>query len=476
VAPGLLGVLGVLGVAWLAAPYTVDDAFIVVRYVQNLAMGRGYAFNPDVPSDGITGPAWIIPLYVAARVHDTVDPLTVLKVTGAVCAALAAWQVVARARARALGVRGAWASALVLACLPDIGTWAVAGLETGAALLALTVLAFALLDRPHPRFARAVIATTALAWLRPDVAPCVLVLWLAPITRAPRGALPWAAAALLGGLSVVAWRLWLFGHALPLSASAKPAVLDQGAQYVVTGTILMTSGLGVALAVHGARAAQRRDRFMLGAIAVHLGAVALAGGDWMPGARLLVPVAGLYALLVGRGVARLSLKRPIVAIACVLVTVSVPALDMVVRVPELRATAHERSKAIDLWHVTQGLNGAGPVAVLDVGFIGYHSRAEIIDLGGLTDEHIARLPGGHIDKRIDEAYLKARNPKRILLHSTSEPEVDDQKRLMAFSGYPVEHRIATMPWVQEHFRVALYVELNPSYGYVVLEPAPSLAR
>jgi hypothetical protein len=277
-------------------------------------------------------------------------------------------------------------------------------------------------------------------------------------------------------MSVVAWRLWLFGHALPLSASAKPAVLAHGAEYVAIGTILMTSGLGVFLAVHGAREAQRRDRFLLGAIAAHLAAVVLAGGDWMPGARLLVPVAGLYALLVGRGVARLSLKRPIVAIVSALLTVSVPLLDMVVRVPDLRATAVERSTAIDLWHVTRGLRDTGPVAVLDVGFIGYYSRAEIVDLGGLTDEHIARLPGGHIDKRIDEAYLKARNPRRIVLHSTREPEVDEQQRLIAFSGYPVEHRVAAMPWVKESFRVLAYVELNPSYGYVVLAPAVSPAR
>jgi hypothetical protein len=474
-----LGVLGILAVAWLAAPYTVDDAFIVLRYVQNLGMGRGYAMNPDVSSDGITGPLWIVPAILAGALgFSGFDAaLNALKIAGVLCAALAVWQVVARARARALGVRASWASALVLACLPDIGTWAVAGLETGAALLGLTVLAFALIDRPAPAFARAVIATTALAWLRPELAPCVLVLWLAPIMRAPRVALPWAAAGLIGASSVVAWRLWMFGHALPLSASAKPAVLAQGAQYVAIAIILMTSGLGVFLAIHGTRSAQRRDRFLLGAVACHVVAVTLAGGDWMPGARLLVPVAGLYALLVGRGIARLSLKRPLVALACALVAISVPVLDLVVRVPELRATGRERERAVELARQTRSLRAVGgPVAVLDVGYIGYHSGVEIIDLGGLTDEHIARLPGGHIDKRLDEAYLKARNPKQILLHSTREPDVDDEQNLIAFSGYPVEHRVAAMPWVRESFRVRSYVELNPRYGYVVLERAVSPVR
>lgn len=189
----------------------------------------------------------------------------------------------------------------------------------------------------------------------------------------------------------------------------------------------------------------------------------------------MVPVAGLYALLVGRGVARLSLRRPIVAIACVLVAISVPVLDLVVRMPELRATAYQRE--VPLTRLARSLDALdGPLAVLDVGYFSYASRVEIVDLGGLTDPHIAQLPGGHIDKRIDEDYLKSRDPKLIILHTSREPEVDDQDRLIAFSGYPVEHRVAAMPWVREAFRVRQYAKLNPRYGYVVLERAVRPAR
>lgn len=472
VAPGMVGVLGVLAVCALAWPYTVDDAFIVARYAQNLVRGHGYGMNPDVSSDGITGPLWIVPSLLAVWLH---QPLSVAKLVGAACAGLTAWLVVRRAHRRVLGRPAAWASAAVLACLPDVGTWSVSGLETGAALLALTALALALLELRRPRFGLAVVATTALAWLRPELAPCVLVLWLAPFTRSARTAWPWVLAGLIGALSVVVWRLAMFGDALPLSARAKPADLEHGAHYVLVALLLMTSVAGALLAALGAWRGRRDDRFMLAATAVHVAAVALAGGDWMPGARLMVPIAGLYALLVGRGVARLSLRSVWLAAGCLALAVTVPLLDLVVRVPELRASAAARD--VPAAHLGRGLRDLGKVvAVLDVGYLGYVSRAEIVDLGGLTDPYIARLPGGHIDKRIDEQYLRQRDPDVIVLHSSSPPKLNDQKGLLAFSGYPVEHRVAAMPWVRDSFRVLGYVELHASYGYVVLERVTSEAR
>lgn len=468
----VLGVMGVLGVACLAAPYTVDDAFIVARYAQNLAAGHGYAMNPDVPSDGITGPLWIVPPLLAVWLG--VEPVAALKVVGALCAALTAWLIVRWAGSRALGTRAAWASTLVLVCLPDIGTWSVSGLETGAALLALTLLGHALVSR-QPRFGHAALATMALGWLRPELAPCVIVLWIAPVGRAPRAALPWAAVALAGALSVIAWRLAMFGHALPLSASAKPADLGNGVEYVLTTLVLMTSVVGAVLAGLGAKRGWREDRFLGAALLTHFVAIGLAGGDWMPGGRLIVPVMGFYALLVGRGVARLALRKPRIAIACALIAVSVPVLDLAVRIPDLRSNASQREgPATKLGRALAA--AGGPLAVLDVGYLGYASGLEVVDLGGLTDDHIADLPGGHIDKQIGEAYLRSRAPRLIVLHSSRAPDVDGEGRLLAFSGYPVEHRVAAMAWVREAFRVRSYAKLNPSYGYVVLERADSPVR
>jgi len=469
----LLGLAGVLAVSALAAPYTVDDAFIVARYGQNLANGGGYAMNPGTPSDGVTGPLWIVPSYLAAQLG--LPPIAASKLVGALCAALAAMVAVSWARGRALGSVASWAAASVLASLPDVGTWAVSGLETGAALLATTVLARALLGAREPAWLAAVAASTALAWLRPELAACAFVLWLARTLRAPRAALPWLAFAVLGALSIVAFRLAMFGAITPLSAIAKPADLAQGVSYVLRGAILMTSIAGAGLATYGAMRGREVDRWLLAALVAHGVAVALAGGDWMPGARLLVPVAGLYALLAGRGVARLwAIKR---APACIALAfaLSVPLLDLAVRVPAQRASAIEREQAAA--PLARRLRERGQtVALLDAGYLAYASGMTVVDLGGLTDPHIARLAGGHIAKAIDEAYLRARDPGVILLHTERPARVDDQNRLLSLHGYPVEHRIAAMPWVREGFRVAEQVRLHEGYGYVVLERVSTAKR
>jgi hypothetical protein len=54
-------IIAILAVGLCAWPYTVDDAFIVARYARRLADGRGYTFNLGPPSDGVTGPLWLLP-------------------------------------------------------------------------------------------------------------------------------------------------------------------------------------------------------------------------------------------------------------------------------------------------------------------------------------------------------------------------------------------------------------------------------
>lgn len=37
-----------------------DDAYIHLRYIQNLRTGNGFGFNPDRPSNGSTSPLWVV--------------------------------------------------------------------------------------------------------------------------------------------------------------------------------------------------------------------------------------------------------------------------------------------------------------------------------------------------------------------------------------------------------------------------------
>ena len=56
-----------------------------------------------------------------------------------------------------------------------------------------------------------------------------------------------------------------------------------------------------------------------------------------------------------------------------------------------------------------------------------------------------------------------------MLHSSRMPAVDDQGRLLAFAGYPVELRVADFAFVRDEFRVTRIVPYAPDYTYLVLE-------
>jgi len=463
VVPGLAS-LGVVALAWLAWPYTVDDAFITARYARNLATGAGYAMNPGVTSDGVTGPLWLLPGVSASALGG--DPVSAAKACGIACAALACWLVIARLQRRTGGALASCVAALVLVGSPSYSTWAGAGLETGAASLFFAMSALAATRRSAPSGIALGACVGALAWLRPELAVPCAVLLVHAVSRDRREGLRAVALASTSALGVLVFRFSMFGDWLPLAFRAKAGSLEHGLRYTLQSSLLATSGAGLALCWLAFRRGRSDDR-VLGATGLAcLGAVVLAGGDWMPGYRLLVPALPLYAWLVGVGSSRLSAHRPKLVAALVLVSLSVPALDLATRIPDLRASASVRARASEL--VARLRSAHDRVALVDVGFIGYASGVEVIDLAGLTDSAVARMPGGHVDKRIDPSYLRTRDPNAIVLHSAAPPRVGSGGELLALQGFPVERRLVNLAWVRERFRVERVFPCAPHYFYVLL--------
>ena len=453
-----------MGVALLAWPYTVDDAFIVARYARHLASGQGYAMNPGVPSDGVTGPLWVLPPLLALRLG--LDPIATAKLLGGSAAAAAVFALLRRMQARALGRSAAPIALVLLAASPSLGTAAVSGLETGLATCLFTLAALALVRNPTMAAWQLGACVAALAWLRPELAlGCAALLACALLRDRRAGALA-AALALCGVASVIAWRVLLFDDWLPLSVRAKPGPLAHGARYTLTAVVLASSVAGIGLAVLGVRRGGRVERVFAAALGAHLLALVLAGGDWMPGYRLLVPVLPLYAWLAARGLVRAFARRPALGVACLALACAIPLADLVLRVPELHAAGASQRAAAGL--AARLRAHARVVAMLDVGYLAYASEVEVVDLGGLTDPVIARARGGHLDKRIAPAYVAQRAPDALLLHSAAPPRVDAAGRLLAFAGYPVEQRIAAMPFVRERFRVVHVQRYAPGYYYLLL--------
>jgi arabinofuranosyltransferase len=462
--------------AW---PYTVDDAFIVARYATRIAQGLGYSFNPGAFSDGVTGPAWLVPCVIAVWLH--VEPVFVAKLVGLACGVLAAWCALRNLQKRAQGTALVAIAGLLLSCQPTFGGSAVAGLETAAAALLVTLASTAALRRPSPRPLVVGVAIATLAWLRPELAAVASVLLTALGVRIGwRHAWPAYAIAVAAALGVCAFRLALTGHALPLALSAKPGSLIDGASYSLRAVLVCSGGLGLVLAASGARSGRSDDRWLAAALLAHVVAVLLAGGDWMPGFRLFAPVLPLYAALAAVGGAhlwRLGRLGRGVMLGCMLLACGVPVLDLAVRLPEWRASGASRER-VGRALAARLRATAKRVALVDIGYLGYASGCEVVDLGGITDAEVAALPGGHLAKRIDGDWLARRAPDALLLHSSLPPLAASDGGLLRLHGYPVEMRVAHSSWVQREFRVVEVLRYAPNYYYALLlrRPAGSSAR
>jgi hypothetical protein len=473
------GLAVLLAAAW---PFSVDDAYIVVRYASRLAAGQGYTFADGPPTDGVTGPLWLLPLWVGARLG--VAPLSLAKLLGGASAVLAVARMVSRVHARALGRLAApIAAALCLSSVPLV-IWPIAGLETGLAVLFATELALAVTASGRPQATRAGVCAGILAWLRPELALWALVLLGAQSVRAPQTAWKsWSYASALV-LLVLSFRLVMFGHALPMSGAAKPPSLGHGFDYFLATCarldVLLTLAL-LAVACARLRSSSRaqtrsadtptRRSWLLAALSAHALAVCLAGGDWMPGFRLFAPVVPVFAWVVAEAFARLWLahrgaKRAAAALA-VCVVLALRGVLVLQEVALARAAGFERIAAIPaLKHALRGVRGT--IAALDIGILGYVYEGPILDLAGLTEPRIAYAPGGHLAKHVDSAWLRSRTPALILLHSDERPRLDADGHVRWFRGYPVERRVLAMPWVMQDYRASQLLPYNPSYYYVLL--------
>ena len=461
-----IAALGVGIVGALAWPYTVDDAYIVARYATRLASGAGYTMNDGPATDGITGPLWIVPGYLARLVG--ADPIALSKGVGLACAMSAVAILIVNVRRRAVGSRAVWTACAFVACSATLGIWSVAGLETGAAVLSTTVALVAAVRRPEPRGIVLGVAAASLAWLRPEAIPGVLVLALMATRRHRRQGVIALTLALAGLASVAAWRLAMFGTPLPLSVSAKPADLANGVGYVARGAVLALGMVGLAPAFVALR--QSRALQIPGAlVVVHVLSVLVAGGDWMPGFRLLAPILPAYAWLVGVGVSDLA-RRPgfgsrgallVAVLACAL-----PALDLAVEIPAVRAAGASRETTGR--ELAEYLRAhVHRVALIDIGYLGYASGLPVIDLAGVTDPSIGQLEGRHGEKPVRFSLLAQRDVDAIVLHSITEPRVEGGV-LRSLAGFRVERELASDEAVRRTFEVARVVRYAPQYWYVLL--------
>ncbi len=406
VAFGALGAACALVPAFAMWGFTVDDALISVRYAMSLASGHGWRFDAGgPPTDGVTPLPWVPILALFAR-GDALDVLARAKVFGVL-----AWTVAAVALGVDLGRRARpWAAAVALVVLAlafPVGAWAASGMETGAAT-ALATLAAVSFARPR---AAAVLAGLAAAF-RPELAPWALVVAIGASATAKQAASN-AALALAPFLACVAVRLAVFGHPAPLAVQAKPSDLSHGLLYGVAALVVVLTPV-LALAPRAVARSSRRARTLAIACIVHVIAVIVAGGDWMPYARLMVPIAPSLAVVFVESEPHARRAATLFRLALV----SVLGVALAVRAaPAGRHVQRDREALVQ--RARPVLADARAIASLDIGWVSAAAPADarIVDLAGLTDPAIAALPGGHTSKRVDAAMLLDRGVDTVVVYS-----------------------------------------------------------
>jgi hypothetical protein len=391
--------------AWLWG-FTVDDALISARVAHHLATGHGYRFNSAGPVvDAVTPLGWA-PLLAPFAGREVWAGLLAAKWLGA-----AAWFVSAAwfgARLARLGNRALLVGASSLLTTVPLAAWAVAGMETGL----VTALATFALGRGA--WARGALALAAA--LRPELLPWALTLsaggaLLTPGTAAERvrrtlGVLGFVLAPFI---AVAATRVFVFGEAYPLSLLAKPSDASSGFRYAL-GALALSGPVWLVVAGFAWREISAHARLIALAALVHCAALVVAGGDWMPFYRLFVPV--LPGLVwVGAELAQRS-SRLATGLRLTF-AFGVSLLLAVMLGPSARQVDVQRRALID--GAEPLLRGAERVATLDVGWVGAATAATVVDLAGVTDPFVARLPGGHTSKRLPDGFLEARRVDALVL-------------------------------------------------------------
>jgi hypothetical protein len=483
--------------------YTADDAYISYRYARNLADGIGPVWNPGERVEGYTNFLWV---GILAGLHKLgADIVVSSRWLGFSLAALSGAGAYAVTRDLLPGTPGRVAGFIACVLLAASGAWsmwATAGLE--APLFATLTLAGVLLhyrerpqafDRPGwPPISGAVWAFVVMT--RPDGIVFVAVSAVfklydaivrtrsAPLGQRRRTALSaagqvalWAALFAAFFLPYFIWRYNYYGWFFPNTYYAKVGggwdQADRGVKYILD--FLQESGgwLLLLLPLAIAESAVRRTAaaYVLTLTGVWFAYTAYVGGDSLLRYRFIAPVLPLYySVMAVTAVAVATRLRSALprrrytaeAIAAVGVLAAI-AITMHPQSVDSDLIRYERLAVSDRVVIGQWLRAnVDPdtkVAAIPVGALGYESQVHILDMLGITDEHIAHrdlnigsLAAGH--EKYDTEYVLDQEPDIILLFDflTDEPATEEAYRRFRNSLIPAAADMASNERLYEEYR------------------------
>jgi hypothetical protein len=428
----VVGVARAVQLAWMS-----DDAFVSLRYAENLVNGLGLVYNTGERVEGYTNLLWTLLLaagfWLGAPPIPTAHCLGILAyVALASCLAHWSWRRHRELRRPFLPL----AAALVLVS-EDFHEWATGGLET--MLFTALALQGLLLTRVAAATRRQSLAAGLLFGLlvltRPDgllFAAVGVLSYGLPAARAPRRTRMahalWTLAPIAATLAVlVPFKLLYYGELLPTafySKSVPHPYYSQGLLYL--GLYLAKNWfLPVALlGVLGARWVARRegafrtdwdDLLFLAAGGLFVAYIVHVGGDFMF-ARRLIPAVPLLLLVIEDQLGRVRDARVqgVLAATCLVAAVASVSIFSDER-PRISGIADERrfyhplvmdARRHQAELVRRALADTDVRVMLEGGMcvFGYYSRLPyLVEMTGLTQYSLAKLP---LEKRGNVGHEK----------------------------------------------------------------------
>jgi hypothetical protein len=444
----------------------IDDAFISFRYLGNWLRGNGLVFNPGERVEGYSNFLWIAVLALPAALG--VGPqlasviLDVALALGCLFLLLCAMHFATQRSALSTQHSRLWpvAAPLLFALSSGLIFWLGKGMEVIFYTFLQMAFAVAVLggrDREIRRVRDGILVgviSAAAALTRPEgvVAPALVLAALAVAERDRRKPYILAFAVLAAAVAgQFAFRLLYYGPLWPNTYYAKRLPLgialaggfdylrkfvvglsDQEAWFYASGWASHLPIWVVCAAAWAFAAKQWRRLWPVALQMLALVAVAVyVGGDWMPAFRFFVPAIPLGCLLVAAGLSEMASEsklpswRRILApgLLAILVVGEVCGLVTMIRSHEFgRWRNHIDNYAPAARWLASNAKPGSLVALSDIGIISYYNPdLRFIDVLGLTDPHVASLPGIHYLKT-DVDYVLGREPDYVIAMLFAWPE------------------------------------------------------
>jgi arabinofuranosyltransferase len=430
--------------------FQVDDAFIVLRYADNLRHGFGLTFNPGERVEGFTCPLLVI--IEAAFMRLNLNAFVTAKVLGLLCGVATLGMTLRMALTLTRSIPVAVFAGAVLVMQSPFALACVNGLETAPFAACITAsLSLSLAAESRRQEIAASVLLAVAFFFRPEAALALVLITTDALVRQHSWAerrrtlsallLPFG----LIALPFYAWKAVYFSSLTPNTALAKlPA---QSAGRLASGWAYLAEYSGthwevvayVSLALLAIRGASR-FRTLAWFAFVWLGWIVFSGGDWIVRGRFLIPLLPIIAVSLGGGVSAAwrwlarSTQTPALlkhvwaglALAALLVlgnswldwgltrylaeTTTIPTQDGKVPLGRWLGTA---------------IDPGATVAAIDVGALAYYSAQRVIDTGGLTDSTIARMIHGSQGRYMGHLFFPDESgAKEIALNTLARrPEV-----------------------------------------------------